>query len=133
MAGIQTASSPQPVVKSAVSAAPFLDGLLHLHTPPDILDVLRPVAVDRDTHWIPGRGHAGVPCASCPPPVQRVFDIHLEVREHEISTGRHTAVVDCLSSKRCTAVSSARTKSSDCAQVLATILRHVRPRQAWEN
>ena len=42
----------QTVVKSAVLAAPSLDGLLRLHTPPDIHDVLRLVADSLDTHWI---------------------------------------------------------------------------------
>ena len=33
-------------------AAPFLDGMQHLPTPPDIHDVLRLAAVGLDTRWI---------------------------------------------------------------------------------
>ena len=38
---IQNASLPQLVVQSAGEGAPFLDGQLHLQTPPDMRDVLK--------------------------------------------------------------------------------------------
>ena len=44
----ESASLPQPVVQSTGEAAPFLDGQLHLHTPPDMHDVVRLVAAGLD-------------------------------------------------------------------------------------
>ena len=44
-------------MQSAGVAAPFRDGMQHLH----IHDVLRLVAVGLDTRWILERGHAGEP------------------------------------------------------------------------
>ena len=83
------------------------------------LGVVRLVADGRGhTLGLLSEGHAGAPFASYPPPGQRVLDICLEVQRHEISADHRIDAVDCPSN-RCTAITSARAKSSDCARVLA--------------